>query len=204
MAIAGGERQSFWYHCCSTIAWGGLPVSDLSSVLQAAAFAAEKHRKLKRKDNETPYINHPIWVAEMLARVAGVTDPDVLCAALLHDTIEDTDTTADELRQKFGERVLSLVLECTDDKNLPKEERKRQQVEHAPDKSAQAKLIKIADKISNMTDVTDNAAPEWDLERKVGYINWSDAVFQGLKGGNQALDALFVETRDRALRTLKG
>ena len=123
----------------------------LAVVLRAAAFAAEKHKNQRRKDAEaSPYINHPIALANVLATEGGVVDPDVLCAALLHDTIEDTETTAEELRRAFGESVTAIVLEVTDDKSLPKAERKRLQIEHAKHASPQAKLVKLADKICNM------------------------------------------------------
>lgn len=172
--------------------------ADAGLVVRAATFAAERHRYQKRRDRQTPYINHPLTVANILVSVAHVTDPEILAAALLHDTIEDTETTADELRTVFGERVVSLVLECTDDKTLPKEERKRLQVVHAPSRSRDAKLVKTADKISNMSDLIDFPPLDWTEERRANYIKWCNEVFQGLKGVNQALDELFENTRKRA------
>lgn len=172
--------------------------NDLQLLMRATAFAAQKHREQKRKDGSTPYINHPVAVADILARVAGVTDVEVLAAALLHDTIEDTETTEDELRTTFGDRVLSLVMECTDDKTLPKDERKRLQVVHAEHKTDSAKLIKIADKISNMHDIAERPPSYWPLERKVDYIKWADEVYQGLKGVNGELDSFFEKTRDES------
>lgn len=169
-----------------------------SLVLRAAVFAAYKHREQRRHDGCTPYINHPLSVADVLSRVGNVRDADVLAAALLHDTIEDTETTADELRTTFGERILSLVLECTDDKSLPKSERKRLQVVNAPHKSPEAKTIKIADKISNMSDLVTAPPVDWSTERKREYVQWCDEVFQGLKGTNLALDNLFEQTRNHA------
>ena len=173
-------------------------------VLEAAVFAADKHRDQKRRDNRTPYINHPLTVADILTRVGKVTDPQVLAAALLHDTIEDTNTTPGELSTAFGERVLSLVLECSDDKTLPQEERKRLQVEHAPAKSTDAKMIKIADKVSNLTDLVDSPPADWSHERKLNYLKWSKEVFCGLKGVNQALDELFEATSKRAEKAFQG
>lgn len=164
---------------------------DQLFLINSLSFAAKKHRDQKRKDGRTPYINHPIEVLQILANVAEVQDCEILAAALLHDTIEDTQTTADELRENFGERVLSLVLECTDDKTLPKAERKRLQVERAPHKSADAKLIKIADKISNMRDMISSPPTNWDDERRAKYLEWGNNVFAGLKGGNERLDQLF-------------
>jgi guanosine-3',5'-bis(diphosphate) 3'-pyrophosphohydrolase len=177
---------------------------DAHLVMRAAIFAADKHRYQKRRDKQTPYINHPLAVASILVHVARVKDAEVLAAALLHDTIEDTETTVEELRTVFGERVLSLVLECTDDKELPKEERKRLQVKHASSRSRDAKLIKIADKISNMSDLTDYPPVDWSRERSVNYIKWCGEVFDGLKGVNQELDELFDSTTKRAQKVFDG
>lgn len=165
---------------------------DPAVVFAALKFAAAKHRTQKRKDHDgSPYINHPIDVAEILIRVAGVDDTSTIAAALLHDTVEDTGTTAEELRELFGEDITSLVLECTDDKSLPKAERKRLQVVNASHKTPRARLIKIADKISNIGDITKTPPPDWSLERKVEYIDWAEKVVAGLRGGCSELDELF-------------
>ncbi|XP_075860849.1 guanosine-3',5'-bis(diphosphate) 3'-pyrophosphohydrolase MESH1 isoform X1 [Microcebus murinus] len=128
--------------------------SEAAQLLEAADFAARKHRQQRRKDPEgTPYINHPIGVARILTHEAGITDIAVLQAALLHDTVEDTDTTLDEVELHFGAQVRRLVEEVTDDKTLPKMERKRLQVEQAPHSSPGAKLVKLADKLYNLRDL---------------------------------------------------
>ncbi|XP_052015947.1 guanosine-3',5'-bis(diphosphate) 3'-pyrophosphohydrolase MESH1 isoform X2 [Apodemus sylvaticus] len=128
--------------------------SEAAQLLEAADFAAHKHRQQRRKDpEETPYINHPIGVARILTHEAGITDIVVLQAALLHDTVEDTDTTLDEVELHFGAQVRRLVEEVTDDKTLPKLERKRQQVEQAPHSSPGAKLVRLADKLYNLRDL---------------------------------------------------
>ncbi|KAG9352297.1 hypothetical protein JZ751_020710 [Albula glossodonta] len=128
--------------------------SDSVLLLETAHFAAEKHKNQRRKDPEgTPYINHPIGVARILSHEGGVTDIEVLQAALLHDTVEDTDTSFAELEAAFGPKVARIVREVTDDKTLAKQERKRQQVEHAPHCSHQAKLVKLADKLYNLRDL---------------------------------------------------
>src|SRR6186997_3356629 len=127
---------------------------DTLEILKALKFSSQKHRNQRRKDRDaSPYINHPIDVVEMLMRVGNVTDTSVLVGAILHDTVEDTDTSPEEVEQVFGPGVKSLVMEVTDDKNLPKQERKRLQVQNAPHKSAGAKQIKMADKISNLRDI---------------------------------------------------
>uniref|UniRef100_A0A8D0EQ21 Guanosine-3',5'-bis(diphosphate) 3'-pyrophosphohydrolase MESH1 n=2 Tax=Strix TaxID=36304 RepID=A0A8D0EQ21_STROC len=128
--------------------------SEAAALLEAADFAAGKHKGQRRKDPEgTPFINHPIGVARILAHEAGVTDIVVLQAALLHDTVEDTDTTFSEIEERFGEEVRHVVEEVTDDKALPKMERKRLQIERAPGSSPRAKLVKLADKLYNLRDL---------------------------------------------------
>src|SRR5215470_3338033 len=140
---------------------------DSSKLLDALAFAAEKHRMQRRKDPEaSPYINHPIALAQVLRNEAGITDTVVLCAALLHDTIEDTNTTAKELRKRFGKVITKIVVDVTDNKRLRKETRKRLQIEHAPTLSPRAKLVKLADKICNIRDVAKTPPADWSLQRR--------------------------------------
>lgn len=174
-------------------------MDDVKKLLEAAAFAARKHTGQKRKGrDEEPYINHPLEVANLLASVGGVQDIDVLMAGLLHDTVEDTDTTKQELESKFGTRTADIVIEVTDDKSLPKAERKRLQVEHAPTLSTEAKLVKLADKISNITDVTNNPPAGWPIERRREYVEWGASVVKGLRGTNMALERRFDELVERA------
>lgn len=166
--------------------------NPVSKVLEAALFAAEKHRHQRRKDHAaTPYINHPLGVAKILCE-AGIEDVDVLVAALLHDTVEDTETTPSELAERFGPRVASLVAEVTDDKSLPKTERKRLQVATAAGKSEGARLIKIADKIANLRDLADHP-PAWDDERMEAYRGFSAEVIAEAAGVSAALDAMAAE-----------
>jgi GTP diphosphokinase / guanosine-3',5'-bis(diphosphate) 3'-diphosphatase len=166
--------------------------NDLGKVLEALSFAADKHRHQRRKDHDaSPYINHPIDLAHILVNEAQVADPLVLVAAILHDTVEDTDTTPDELAARFGPEVSAIVAEVTDDKRLPKDERKRRQVEHAPDASFRAQQVKLADKISNLRDLTDRPPANWDLDRRRAYFDWCKRVIDGLRGPHAALEALF-------------
>lgn len=159
----------------------------VSCILNAAVFAAEKHRSCRRKDADaTPYINHPLRVAQILTE-SEIDDTDVLAAALLHDTIEDTKTTYEELVERFGPAVASLVAEVTDDKSLEKRERKDLQVQSAPHKSDGAKLIKLADKASNLEDLIDRP-PAWPAERIAEYRRWAGLVADGCRGVNVALD----------------
>ena len=170
----------------------GLPPGDLATVLEALAFAAHKHRDQRRKDAAaSPYINHPIALANVLVREGAVSEPDVVAAALLHDTLEDTQTSPGELRAAFGERVARVVEEVTDDKSLPKAERKRLQIEHAAAISREAKLVKLADKICNLRDMADHPPASWDLVRRREYFDWAKAVIDRLRGVHPGLEAAF-------------
>ena len=165
---------------------------DLALLLKALAFAAHKHRDQRRKDAEaSPYINHPIALADVLVNEGGVADTEVLSAALLHDTVEDTDTTPEELERVFGRRIARIVAEVTDDKNLPKAERKRLQVEHAATISAEAKLVKLADKICNLRDVAERPPASWDLARRIEYFDWAKSVVDRLRGAHPRLEKAF-------------
>jgi len=169
-------------------------MNNLATLLQAASFAAKKHRYQKRKgDDAEPYVNHPLEVANLLANVGKVADYDILIAAVLHDTVEDTETTAEELTGLFGATVCGYVLEVTDDKSLEKSERKLRQIEHAPHLSTGAKHVKLADKISNITDITNNPPAGWSKERKIEYIDWGEKVVAGLRGVNADLEDYFDE-----------
>ena len=155
--------------------------SAIPKILEAAAFAAHKHRDQRRKDPAaSPYINHPIALANILANEGGILDATVIVAALLHDTIEDTETTAAELRQLFGAEVADVVMEVTDDKSLPKAERKRLQIEHARHISERAKLVKMADKIANLRDIAASPPKDWTLDRRRAYFDWAKRVVDGL------------------------
>lgn len=166
----------------------------MNPLIQAIAFAADKHRDQRRKDAKaSPYINHPIALANVLANECGVPDETVLIAAILHDTIEDTETTAEELTAIFGEAITTIVLEVTDDKALPKAERKRLQIEHAPTISAAAKLVKLADKICNLRDIVASPPEKWSLERRQAYFDWAKTVVNGLRGIHPELEQIFDE-----------
>ncbi|TAK85532.1 MAG: HD domain-containing protein [Betaproteobacteria bacterium] len=166
--------------------------AELALLLKALAFAAHKHRDQRRKDAEaSPYINHPIALADLLVNEGGVTDVEVLCAALLHDTVEDTATTPEELADAFGARVAGIVAEVTDDKRLPKAERKRLQIEHAAGLSPEAKLVKLADKTCNLRDVATRPPAHWDRARRREYFEWAKKVVDGVRGAHPRLEAAF-------------
>ena len=165
---------------------------ELALLLKALAFAAHKHRDQRRKDPAaSPYINHPIALADVLVNEGGVADVEVLCAALLHDTVEDTATTPQELQDTFGARIAAIVAEVTDDTRLPKAERKRLQIERASGISREAKLVKLADKICNLRDVAERPPESWDLARRREYFDWAKRVVDGLRGAHPQLEAAF-------------
>ena len=172
--------------------------STLGLLLRAAHFAAFQHRQQRRKGAEAnPYINHPLHVASILANEVAIHDVDVLVAALLHDTVEDTDASIADIQEHFGDAVAKLVAEVSDDKSLPKKERKAAQIAHAPHVSRGAKLIKIADKASNVRDMYANP-PKWTHKRKVEYMDWAVKVVDGMRGAHPPLEALFDRILEKA------
>ena len=175
------------------------------SVLLAADAAARWHVHQRRKGTaQEPYINHLLEVASLVTEATGGTDPNVVIAALLHDAIEDQEVTVEMIVQGFGKPVADIVMEVTDDKALPKEERKRRQVEAAPRKSQKAKLIKLADKTSNLRTIATSPAADWSVERRLEYVEWAKAVVVGLRGTSPWLERQFDEAAELAARSLAG
>ena len=167
-------------------------------MLRALAFAAEKHRSQRRKDAEgSPYINHPIALADLLVNEAGIEDAEVIAAAILHDTVEDTETSPAELAARFGPKISAIVAEVTDDKSLPKAERKRHQIEHAAEASPEAQLVKLADKICNLRDLDTMPPANWSLDRQREYFSWSKAVVDRIRDRHATLARIFDEAYAR-------
>jgi guanosine-3',5'-bis(diphosphate) 3'-pyrophosphohydrolase len=165
--------------------------SELNLLVKAMSFAAHKHKHQRRKGKEaSPYINHPIGLAEVLVNVGNVTDINAICAALLHDTVEDTNTTREELTETFGAKITGIVMEVTDDKSLSKAERKQAQIDHARHLSNEARAVKLADKICNLGDVA-KSPPDWSLARRQQYFDWARKVIDGLRGEWCELEAEF-------------
>jgi guanosine-3',5'-bis(diphosphate) 3'-pyrophosphohydrolase len=166
-------------------------------IIRALKFAAAKHRDQRRKDRESsPYINHPIELANILANEAGISDIDVLTAAILHDTVEDTETTEQELIAEFGARIANIVMEVSDEKSLTKEKRKQLQIDHAADISTEAKLVKFADKISNVRDIASSPPIGWSLQRQQEYFDWAKQVIDRMRGTHAVLEELFDRAFD--------
>ncbi len=161
-------------------------------VVNAAHFAAQRHVNQRRKGAAgEPYINHLTEVAMLLAAATGGSDPTLVAAGFLHDTLEDTPTEYEELASLFGTDVADVVAAVTDDKRLPKAERKRLQVEHAPKKSVRARCLKLADKTSNLRSLATSPPAHWEISRKLEYIEWAEAVVAGCRGLNPQLEHLF-------------
>src|SRR5215510_6373104 len=172
---------------------------------RALDFAARKHVHQRRKGElAEPYVNHLSDVARLLAEATKGEDIALVIAGLLHDTIEDTETTFAELVKEFGPEVAQLVSEVTDDKTLPKAERKRLQVETAPHKSPRARMIKLADKTSNLRSMIASPPKDWSLERRREYIDWSGQVAAGCRGVNGYLEEEFQRARRKAKAAVKG
>jgi guanosine-3',5'-bis(diphosphate) 3'-pyrophosphohydrolase len=172
--------------------------TELKQLIKTLAFATQKHRHQRRKDIEaSPYINHPITLVDILVNEAEVNDLDTLIAALLHDTIEDTDATVEEIEAEFGQIIAGLVMEVTDDGSLPKLERKALQIKHAPDLSYKAKLIKFADKIANLRDIDRSPPAGWSLQRSQAYFDWAKQVIDGIRGTHETLEAIFDKAYEK-------
>lgn len=178
-------------------------MDQLGLLFKAMVFSANRHRNQRRKGADaSPYINHALEVADVLINVGKVEDLTILIAAVLHDTIEDTGTTPAELEALFGRRIRLLVEAVSDDKNLPKAERKRLQIEHAPHLSAPAKLLKLADKICNVRDVTQNPPTGWLRQRRDEYLEWAEQVIDGCRGVNKALERCFDQVLQEGRKVL--
>ena len=174
---------------------------QIDLILDALELSAHKHRDQRRKDpRASPYVNHPIAVARILGHDGRVHDPEVIAAALLHDTLEDTRTSAGELRRRFGPRIAAMVREVTDNKRLSKPRRKRLQIEHARSLSHGARLVKLADKIANLRDLLVSPPVGWSLARRQEYFDWAKAVVDEIRGTNPRLEREF----DRVYRRRPG
>jgi (p)ppGpp synthase/HD superfamily hydrolase len=166
------------------------------SVLKATDAAARWHVHQRRKGSaQEPYVNHLLEVADMVAHATGGSDPNLVIAALLHDAVEDQGVALETIANDFGQHVAEIVMEVTDDKSLPKAERKRR-------KSRKANLLKLADKISNMRAVGDSRAPDWSVERRLEYVEWANNVVAGLRGTSPWLEDQFDQATERAMRLL--
>jgi (p)ppGpp synthase/HD superfamily hydrolase len=178
-------------------------MNEWVSVIRAADFAARWHVHQRRKgEAQEPYINHLLEVALLVAEATGGSDPDLIVAALLHDAVEDQEVSIPMIAREFGKEVGLIVSELTDDKTLPKADRKRSQVESAPNKSRAAKLIKLADKTSNLRTIASSPAAGWSVKRRLEYIEWAKNVVVGLRGTSAWLEQQFDDAVERAILSL--
>ena len=176
----------------------------MTAVLKAAERAAHWHAAQRRKGvAQEPYVNHLLEVARLVAEATNGSDPDLVAAALLHDAVEDQEVSRAAIAQEFGEDVAALVMEVTDDKTLPKQQRKRLQVEHAADKSPRAALLKLADKTSNLLAMAVSPPADWTIERRLDYVRWGREVVAGLKVDNPWLQERFADAADAAERAAR-
>jgi guanosine-3',5'-bis(diphosphate) 3'-pyrophosphohydrolase len=175
--------------------------TELKLLIKALTFAANKHRNQRRKNVDAfPYINHPISLVNILCNEAHITDINLICGALLHDTVEDTETTAEELIGEFGQEISNIVMEVTDDKSIAaRQKRKQLQIEHAPHMSESAKLLKLADKISNLRDMSIDPPATWSLQRQREYFDWAKQVIDQLRGTHSELEKLFDQAYTRRM-----
>ena len=173
--------------------------AELKLLIKALNFAANKHRNQRRKNVAAfPYINHPISLVNILCNEVHITDINVICSALLHDTVEDTETTAEELVVEFGQDISDIVMEVTDDKTIEaRQTRKQLQIEHASQISNSAKLLKLADKISNLRDLAIDPPADWSASRRREYFDWSKQVIEQLRGVHPELESLFDQAYSR-------
>jgi len=177
--------------------------ADIVLLARAADYAARQHIAQRRKgERAEPYVNHLTEVMALLAEATGGEDVILLAGGLLHDTLEDTDATYEDLEQRFGPEVAALVAEVTDDKSLPKEERKRLQIDKTPTKSRRAKLLKMADKTSNLRSMVSSPPAGWSPDRLRDYVAWAEQVARSCRGLNPALDAAFDVAHAAAKRHL--
>jgi len=167
-------------------------MNGLVTVLRAADAAARWHVNQRRKGAaQEPYVTHLLEVAMLVAEATAGADPNLVVAALLHDTIEDQGVTREEIAAQFSDDVADLVVEVTDDKKLPKAERKRLQIKHAPKLTPRAKILKLADKISNLRSLATSPPADWPMQRRSDYVIWTTEVVQGLRGTSGLLEQEF-------------
>ncbi len=178
-------------------------MDDLNLILKALDFAAFKHKYQRRKgDKNLPYINHPIRVAYLISEIGGLDDPIIIASAILHDIIEDTETDLNELEERFGKKIASIVKEVSDNKLLDKKKRKELQIKNASSLSFEATVIRIADKIANIEDIASSPPSGWTLERKLDYLAWAEKVVSSCNNVNERLSSYFFEKLSKIKREI--
>jgi (p)ppGpp synthase/HD superfamily hydrolase len=180
-------------------------MNDLVRIMQAADAAARWHVHQRRKGQAAePYVNHLIEVASLIAAATEGQEPEAVIAALLHDAVEDQGVTVEQIASDYGSSVAGIVKDVTDDKSLPKTERKRLQVETAGHKSREARLIKLADKTSNLRAIASSPPAGWSVERRLEYVRWAREVVMRIRGTSPWLERQFDEAATRAEQSVTG
>jgi guanosine-3',5'-bis(diphosphate) 3'-pyrophosphohydrolase len=173
--------------------FGSSDTDPLNLVIRAAYFAGEKHRLQRRSDVEqTPYINHPLELAHILTEEGGINCLDTICASLLHDTLEDTDTSSDELKKHFGDVIASIVMEVSNDMTLSSQQRRVYELEKVVSLSHKAKLVKIADKLANIRDVSTMPPMGWTREKKQDYFDFALEIINQIGSVSPRLHQIFL------------
>ena len=171
-----------------------ISMANLPLLFKTLNYAAEQHNAQRRKGMESvPYINHPIKVTNIISQFIPDASDELICASILHDVVEDTDATIDDIKNKFGDVIASIVQEVTDDKSLSKVESRRKQIENAPKLSYNAKIIRVCDKISNVRDICGENIPDWDYKTKIEYLNWAEQVVYALDKFHEELQFAFKD-----------
>ena len=179
--------------------------TDVTRLTQALAFAAEAHANQRRKGAaQEPYLNHLVEVLDLVTQATGGDDVDLLIASLLHDVVEDTNVTEEELTESFGTRVAEIVQANSDDMSLPKDERRRKRIADMPRKAPDARIVKTADVISNIRAIVTSPPAGWTADRKLGYLDGCRQLIDAGRGANAALEKVFDQTVADAERTIRG
>ncbi|MDJ0951930.1 MAG: HD domain-containing protein [Alphaproteobacteria bacterium] len=178
---------------------------DFTRLTRALSFAAEAHANQRRKGAaQEPYLNHLVEVLDLVAQATGGDDVDLLIASLLHDVVEDTSVTEDELTEAFGARVAEIVQANSDDMSLPKDQRRRKRIADMPHKSPDARIVKTADVISNIRAIVTSPPAGWTADRKLGYLEGCRQLIDAGRGANAALERVFDQTVADAERAIRG
>ncbi|EFO18322.1 hypothetical protein LOAG_10172 [Loa loa] len=162
----------------------------ISLIIEAVDLAARRHRQQRRKDAaQTPYVNHPIGVAYILTSEGQITDTTTIIAAILHDIVEHTKTTDEEIRKMFGDEIADIVKECTMVRSMKREARMKSELEKASKLSHKAKLVQLADKLNNIRDIERGTPLGWTKQHVTEYIIFAKDLLSKIRGIHGPLES---------------